>query len=223
MSSELEKWLEAKSLMTNDDESIVLGPYFTHLMKHSPRRLLHMLSYYKFAAKMIGPSESILEVGCSEGFGAPILGEFAQKYVGLDIDKNAIDWAQKSFKWMKKSEFIHGDILDKKLGEFDAVASFDVIEHIYPDNEKTFLQGMTRNLKKNGTMIIGTPSLTSNTYANEHTRRGHINLYTAERLKSSLETFFNKVIVFSANDEQVHTGFWPLAHYYLAMAVGLKD
>ncbi len=71
-SNELNKWLEAKSLMTSESEQITLGPYFTHLMKKSPRRLLHMLSYYKFAAKMIGPSQRVLEVGCSEGIGAPI-------------------------------------------------------------------------------------------------------------------------------------------------------
>ena len=132
MSNELERWLEAKSLMTTDAEQITLGPYFTHLMKHSPRRLLHMLSYYKFAAKMIGPCQKVLEVGCSEGFGAPILGDFAKEYVGVDIDTNAIEWAQKSFPWFTKAKFIEGDILlEQDLArDFDGVANFDVIEHI---------------------------------------------------------------------------------------------
>ncbi len=222
-SNELNRWLEAKSLMTSESEQMTLGPYFTHLMKQSPRRLLHMLSYYKFAAKMIGPAQRVLEVGCSEGIGAPIFAEGAQEYVGIDIDANAIDWAKRSMAWLSKCNFICGDFLEEQnlKGNFDGVACFDVIEHIFPENADRFLSRLSSLVKPGGTLIVGTPSLSSDQYANEHTRRGHVNLYSGERLKESVQKQCGKTVVFSANDEMVHTGYWPMAHYYLA--VGIKS
>ena len=39
------------------------------------------------------------------------------------------------------------------------------------------------------------------------------------------ETFYGdlNVFLFSMNDEIIHTGFYPLAHYLVAKGVGLRD
>jgi hypothetical protein len=34
--------------------------------------------------------------------------------------------------------------------------------------------------------------------------------------------YFQNVFVFSMNDEVVHTGFSPMAHYLFAMGVGVR-
>lgn len=212
---ELEKWNSAKAMMSSS-EALTLGPYFSHIVRRSPRRLLHILSYYKFAAKMIGNNKKVMDVGCSEGLGSIILGEFAERFLGVDIDAPAIEIAKKSFQ-SEKVSFQCADFLNADLGKFDAVTCFDVIEHIYPENEETFLKRMAAHVSNDGMVIVGTPNITSDQFASPWTKEGHVNLYSGERLKNSLERHFKKVVVFSANDEMVHTGYWPLAHYLLAV------
>lgn len=219
VAQEEKKWSSTKALL--GDDNLHLGPYFTYQFRHSPRRILFALSYHKFAAKMIGSNKRILEVGCSEGLATLILGEFAQELLGIDIDEAAIKVAQETIS-NDKIRFQHQDIMAGVLGKFDAVASFDVIEHIFPDNEERFLTAITKNLLPGGMFIVGTPNITSNQYASPVTRSGHVNLYSAERLRESLERHFETVLMFSANDEVVHTGFFPMAHYLIAIGISPK-
>jgi hypothetical protein len=37
-----------------------------------------------------------------------------------------------------------------------------------------------------------------------------------------MQQFFHNVFVFSMNDEVVHTGYSPMAHYLLALGCGVK-
>lgn len=218
---ESDKWLDTKQLFA-DTKPITLGTYFSHILQQTPRRLLFQLSYAKFAAKMIGTNKRILDVGCSEGLGTVILGEFASECIGLDIDQQAILSAQNNFQ-NNRFKFHCGDALQMELGNFDAVTCFDVIEHIYPENSENFVKKLSHHLRPNGLMIIGTPNITSDVYASPVTKAGHVNLYSAERLRKELEPFFHNIFIFSANDEIVHTGFYPMAHYLLAVGSGLKE
>lgn len=216
---ELNKWKRVKEYIGN--EEVRFGPYFSYQLKHTPRRVLYTLSHYKFAAKMIGEEKTVLEVGCSEGMGTVLLAEFAKKVVGVDIDREAIREAERNFA-SKKVSFRVADFLGAHIDKFDAFVSFDVIEHIYPRNERRFFTSICDNLKKEGICIIGTPNKTSHIYASKVTRIGHVNLYDWEKLNCGMARYFRHVFLFSANDELVHTGFYPMAHYLIGMGVGKK-
>jgi 2-polyprenyl-3-methyl-5-hydroxy-6-metoxy-1,4-benzoquinol methylase len=205
-----------KGLLGN--ESLTLGPYFSFIVKKTPRRLLHLLSYYKFAAKMIGSGQRVMDVGCSEGLGTVILAEAATECIGVDLDRDAIEHATRTLT-SEKLTFQCVDALERPLGLFDAITSFDVIEHIYPEHADQFLSVLAQSLTEDGIMIIGTPNVTADQYASAHSRAGHVNLYSAERLRDSLAPHFHRVFMFSGNDEMVHTGFSPLAHYVIGMGV----
>ena len=41
-------------------------------------------------------------------------------------------------------------------------------------------------------------------------------------LKSLLSKYFHNVFIFSMNDEVVHTGFYPMAHYLFALCCDKK-
>ncbi len=81
---------------------------------------------------------------------------------------------------------------------------------------------MVRCLDCHAIFIIGTPNVTAHQYASERSQAGHINLKDAESLRGIMaERFFN-VFMFSMNDEVVHTGFSPMAHYLFAIGVGVR-
>ena len=40
--------------------------------------------------------------------------------------------------------------------------------------------------------------------------------------KRFMQRYFHNVFLFSMNDEVVHTGFYPMAHYLIALGVGIK-
>lgn len=218
-SGELNKWKKVKDYIGNSKVSF--GPYFSYQLKCTPRRVLYTLSHYKFAAKMIGEGKAVLEVGCSEGLGTILLAEFAGKVVGVDIDKEAIREANRNFAG-GKIKFQAANFLGARIGKFDAFVSFDVIEHIYPRNERRFFASICDNLKKEGICIIGTPNKTSHIYASKVTKMGHVNLYDWKKLNGSMAKYFRHVFLFSANDEMVHTGFYPMAHYLIGIGVGRK-
>lgn len=198
-----------------------LGYHWSYNFYHDPKRLGFVLSRYKFAAKIACKNAKVLELGCSSGIGAPILAEMAKDYTGVDFDEVAIQTAKTNLSDAKFS-FLHDDFLGKTYGQFDAIISLDVIEHIQPPYEDLYFQTILDNLSSHGICVIGTPNITSAQYASSASQMGHINLFSQERLQKSLKTFFHQVFSFGMNDEILHTGFGPMAHYIICVGFQRK-
>jgi hypothetical protein len=60
-------------------------------------------------------------------------------------------------------------------------------------------------------------------YASPQSVAGHVNCKSGNVFKETMEKYFENVLLFSMNDEVVHTGFTPMAHYLFAIGSGLKD
>jgi len=99
----------------------------------------------------------------------------------------------------------------------------DVVEHIEPERERLFWECVRANLSPDGVAVIGTPNKTSEQYASEASRRGHINLFEADRLKQALGRVCGNVFLFSMNDEVVHTGYSPMAHFLIAVGCSRRE
>ncbi|MDE7185638.1 MAG: hypothetical protein K2O40_14525 [Lachnospiraceae bacterium] len=56
-------------------KELKLGSWTSESMTHDPRHLAFVLSRYKFVAKMLEGKNSVLEVGCGDGFGIPIVAQ----------------------------------------------------------------------------------------------------------------------------------------------------
>lgn len=216
---EHELWQEVMG--RREFEKLTLGEYFSQGIADDPKRVLFSLSHYKFAKKLIGDGKDILEVGCTDGLGTTILEQNSNSVLAIDFDEKAIEAAKETFK-NKNIEFRTMDFLGATLGEFDALVTLDVIEHIYPENEDLFFKSITNNLKEYGICIIGTPNINASQYASEGSEIGHVNLYNWKRLQSTVSRYFHNVFLFSGNDEVIHTGFYPMAHYFLCLGVGKK-
>lgn len=212
--TETEVWLGVTSLL--GDKSKHLGRHWSYNLRNDPKRLAFVLSRYKFAAKMASKGKRVLELGCSEGIGAPLLSEFATSYTGVDLDASAISTAQENFA-TKTRCFIEDDFLGKSYGTFDSIISLDVIEHIHQEFEPLFFDTVRANLGDDGICIIGTPNCTSDIYASPASKLGHVNLFSEERLLATMKSVFHNVFIFGMNDEVVHTGYAPMAHYLIAI------
>jgi cyclopropane fatty-acyl-phospholipid synthase-like methyltransferase len=108
-------------------------------------------------------------------------------------------------------------------GLFDAAYSLDVIEHISVEDEKTFVANIADSLVEPGVLILGSPSIQSQDYASDASKQGHVNCKDDQGLRALVSDYFHDVFIFSMNDEVVHTGFYPMAHYLFALAVGKKS
>ncbi len=220
------RWDPVKDLMAGA-APVQLGPMHSYHMANTPRRLLYTFSYYKFAAKMIGQQDGdgpkrVLDIGCGEGIGTWTLAKECGFAKGVDFDEDLIAVAKGNWVEPDESngiEFSCEDALAMDDEPFDAVVNFDVIEHILPEHETDFLQGMANKLKQFGLAIMGTPNITSQPYASAVTNAGHVNLFSGERLEATMQKYFTQVFMFGANDEVVHTGFLPMAHYLIAVGV----
>jgi 2-polyprenyl-3-methyl-5-hydroxy-6-metoxy-1,4-benzoquinol methylase len=189
-----------------------------------PKRLIFLLSRYKFVAKLFSNFSEILEIGCADGFGTRVVAQHAKHLVAIDFDPLFIANAKNNMdeKW-RFDCFVH-DMAKKpfRIAQFDGAYALDVIEHIPKGDVDIFLSNIVMGLKQEGVLIIGTPSLESQQYASYESRVGHVNCMNQKELNNLLSRYFHNVFIFSMNDEVVHTGFYPMAHYLLALCCNKK-
>jgi 2-polyprenyl-3-methyl-5-hydroxy-6-metoxy-1,4-benzoquinol methylase len=192
--------------------------------RDDPRRLLFVLSRYKFVAKMLSGKRHVLEVGCADAFGTRLVLQEVGAVTAIDFDPLFIEDAlarMRTDAWVCDCR-VH-DILDGPVrGDFDAAYSLDVFEHIPPTQEERFIRHIAASVGRNGVVMIGSPSLQSQTYASKGSREGHVNCKDGKELKRLMEQHFENVFLFLMNDEVVHTGFHAMAHYLFTLCVGPK-
>ena len=203
---------------------VSLGPYSSYTWRHDPKHLLFTLARYKFCAKMLLGKKSVLEIGCGDAIGAPILLQSVDSFYGIDLEEEIIKSDISRHKSSDKLIFKQLDIIKGSIdSRFDSAVSLDVIEHIPFNHEVDYFKNICRSLSPDSICIIGTPNITTSPYASKNSADGHVNLKSHETLSKSLSGFFSNVLMFSMNDEVVHTGFSPMAHYLIGVGIGLKQ
>ena len=203
-----------------------MGPWTSHIWREDPRHMCFLMSRYKFVSKMLAGKESVLEVGCGDAVGTPIVLQTVGKVHGIDFEPLVLDDAIKRYSADTTSSAtfaVHDMTITPVPGRFDAIFSLDVIEHIPEAMEKVFLDNICASLSPQAVCILGTPNITANEYASPASKAGHINLKSAETLQALLSSRFHNIFNFSMNDEVIHTGYSPMAHYLFAVGAGLKD
>lgn len=206
-----------------DTDSISLGPWTSYSLLEDPKHMCFVLARYKFCAKMLQGKKDILEIGCGDGFGIPIVAQDARSVLGIDVDDRLIEGNSRRLAKIKNIKFEKMSICDEVPSkQFDGVYSVDVIEHLDPPLERRFLKNSIKCLKNDGVYIIGSPNITANKYATPRSRVQHINLKGHKELKQLLDKHFLNSFIFSMNDEVVHTGYYPMAHYLFGVGVGVR-
>lgn len=201
-----------------------LGLMVNESWNQDPRRTLFTLSRYKFVSRMLSGRKNVLEVGCADAFGTRIVQQAVDNVTAIDFDPLFIaDVKERMNSHWPFEVFVHDMLKGPVPGKFDAAYALDVLEHINEGDEDLFIRNILKSLTPEGVVIFGMPSLESQAYASPQSVAGHINCKSGDELKKTLERYFNTVFVFSMNDEVVHTGFYPMAHYILGVCSHRRD
>jgi 2-polyprenyl-3-methyl-5-hydroxy-6-metoxy-1,4-benzoquinol methylase len=196
-----------------------LGLMANESWNQDPKRTLFTLARYKFVARMLSGRNRVLEVGCADAFGTRIVQQATDKVTAIDFDPVFIaDVNERMNPHWPIEAFVHDMLAGPLPGPFDAAYALDVLEHVEQHDEHRFIANIVSSLTPDGVAIFGMPSIESQAHASPQSKAGHINCKSGEELKATLEHHFHSVFIFSMNDEVVHTGFYPMAHYLLGLA-----
>ena len=210
---------EIRPLEVSEDVCVrPLGLMTNQAWCQDPRRLSFILARYKFVAKMLSGRSNIAEVGGGDAFGTRIVLQETQDVIVYDYDPILIEDVEHPGdpRWLIKAK--RHDILEAPLPiRHNAIYSLDLIQHIPVTKEGRLLRHLRDSLSDTGVLIIGTPSLESQSYASRESKIDNINCKSGRTLKALLKEYFHTVFIFSMNDEVVHTGFHPMAHYLFAV------
>jgi SAM-dependent methyltransferase len=191
-----------------------------------PRHIVFLLSRYKFVSKMLSGKSRVLEIGCADAFGTRIVLQEVGSLCAVDFDPVFVKDVNErmSERWnfeCRVHDMLSGPVVRDK-GQFDAAYALDVLEHIPSSDENRFVENIVDSLDEGGVLLIGSPSVQSQVYASPQSKAGHVNCKDAKELKDLMHRYFHNVFIFSMNDEVIHTGFYPMAHYLFALCCGKK-
>jgi SAM-dependent methyltransferase len=147
-------------------------------------------------ARRFASGRRVLDAGCGTGYGTAELARDAAVVAGVDIDPQTIAWARQTYpldnvRWMVAS----GMALPFAAGAFDAVISFEVIEHLA--DQRGFLRECSRVLTAGGLLVVSTPN---KLYYGESRGEAGLNPYhvrelDAQEFASELREVFPNVAV----------------------------
>lgn len=196
-----------------------LGLMTSYAWNDDPKRLTFTLSRYKFVAKLLAGRANVLEIGCADAFGTRIVRQHVQKLTALDFDPIFIAdvKARMNPRWAFDA-ITHDMLAGPPPGNYDGIFALDVLEHIDPQKEDTFLANTVAALAPDGAVILGMPSLEAQLYASPNSKGGHVNCKSMPDFRDVMQKYFHNVFMFCMNDEVVHTGYHKMAHYLFALA-----
>ena len=142
---------------------------------------------------------NVLDVACGEGYGSSLMAENAGRVTGVDISHEAIEHAKKRYNH-SNLDYIRGSATDLSMFQnetFDAVISFETIEHIDETSQQLFLKEIKRVLKSDGFLIMSTPDKKIYSDLHNYHNEYHIHEFYKDEFVSFLKDQFNFITLFN--------------------------
>ncbi|MEI8083817.1 MAG: class I SAM-dependent methyltransferase, partial [Actinomycetes bacterium] len=114
----------------------------------------HLFAYIA-AAERLPPHATVLEIGTGEGYGGNLLRTRGLKLIGTDLSMQALRHAREVYTDIPFCA-ADGMALPFPAAMFDAIVSFQVVEHV--PQVSRYLQEAGRVLKPGGLLILTTPN-----------------------------------------------------------------
>ena len=156
----------------------------------------------------------VLDAGTATGYGVYYLSEKAGEAVGIDIDEQEIEKAQKEYS-RDNLVFKVNSVLDIEFADeyFDIIISSQVIEHIQMDSLDKYLSEIYRVLKKDGIFFVSTLNLINNLKGrslDDYDKSPlHVKEFRPDELKEFLLKKFSNVEILGLHRGSRH-GFYNL-------------
>ncbi len=156
-----------------------------------PIGLAEHMNRYELAKKYLKNNFIVLDAACGTGYGSEILAKQCSKVIGFEFSNHALQWAEEN-KAGKNLEYVQGDlnkILPFKDEEFDAIVSFETLEHI--ENQENMLSEFKRILKKDGILILSSPDREIITGKAHTINHFHINELSKKEFIEKIQHYFH--------------------------------
>lgn len=131
------------------------SPYFYEALQRHAWYYDTMRQEFTYMARLIQPSEKVLEIGCGTGVFTTYLS--TSSYTGLEFNNRAITQAR------ARGLSIHNESIQthalRNESEYDFVCAFQVLEHV--NDIVSFLEASLRCLKPGGKLAFSVPSAES--------------------------------------------------------------
>jgi SAM-dependent methyltransferase len=173
----------------------------------------HLARYRWAVPRVVGLK--VLDAGCGEGYGADLLATVARYVTAVDYDPIAIEEARKKYA-RPNLEFQVMDCQSLAFpnGSFDAVVSFEVIEHLR--DVLGFLQAVYRILRPGGILLLSTPNAEIEELHNRSSAQQrvayHVSPMTARVLSTRLRQVFGSASLFGQRPRG--GGFYNLLKWF---------
>jgi 2-polyprenyl-3-methyl-5-hydroxy-6-metoxy-1,4-benzoquinol methylase len=171
--------------------------YNSDAMNYMQNKILK--STYAEMLKTIVPSGKLLEIGCSVGYFLDAAKEIGNwKLFGIEPNEKAARYVREQLNIKIFNDFADDLLLKEKF--FDAIVSFEVIEHI--TNPTELIESCYRLLKNNGYLIMSTPNINGfdfkilKKYHRSYSPPGHCLYFTPQTFQSLLKRAgFREIII----------------------------
>lgn len=145
----------------------------------------------------------VLDAACGEGYGSHLLADVAAHVTGIDVSDETVEHASRKYQ---KDNLTYIQASIEKLpfddNSFDAVVSFETIEHVPEQIQKSFLKEVRRVLKKDGIFVISTPNKAIYTEKLKNSPVYHIKEFEHDEFIHFIKTEFEHVKQYSQHFEE---------------------
>ncbi len=170
-------------------------PYH-HLLKKGELRGIEYFSYLDIIIRLLKEynPEKILDVGCGDGRVAKELNKHFKNIVGVDYSRRAISFAKRFSPNVPFGVIDFTKEINKYKSKFGAVVCVEVLEHIQPQKLGMFVDNISKTLKKEGVVIVTTPTTNLKLQQKHHQ---HFNEKKLDYLFS--KSFIKKKVIYHSN------------------------
>ena len=152
--------------------------------------VIHQRLLFAYEAAQNYIKGDLLEIGCGEGRGVELLVQKADSYTAIDKIATVVDKLSEKYPNVKLLNMLVPPFTGIADNTYDTVVTFQVIEHIEPDDE--YVKEIYRVLKPGGLAIITTPNIKMSLTRNPW----HVREYTKQELNGLLSKYFSQVDMF---------------------------
>jgi 2-polyprenyl-3-methyl-5-hydroxy-6-metoxy-1,4-benzoquinol methylase len=189
-----------------------LGFTVTPYIEAGIKQGIHHIGRYQWACDVLPRfnPKTVLDIACGAGYGSFMLSRALPKakITGGDYDERAVKYCALHYQGTTlrytKADIVNWTDGEKPLGQFDAIVSFDTIEHLL--HREIALLRMAENLSPDGVILFSTPCAKGTNVLNpgwEH----HKLEYSYRDLYKTLARYFGEV-VYPQHPDFPHAPVW---------------